>query len=118
MAYYNPPDRHRELYAIVDPQAALAFAGTDSIDLALIVLRRYFPLQVEDYTEFARRHRTFLLISGNMFDWWPSRLLRDGEELTLIDKDSGNLIYKVILKPESRKQAAQSHRDDSDRAFH
>jgi hypothetical protein len=88
-------------YAVTDPRAAVTFAGTDSIDLALLVLRRYFPLQVEDYGGFASRHREFLLVSGDgeWSDWWPARLSHDGHTLRLLPGVGDTKVYKVTLRP-------------------
>lgn len=101
MAYYTPAGAKRELYALADPQAAVAFAKTDSVDRALLILRQYFPLQVEEYSGFASRHREFILVSkgGGEFDWWPSRLSHDGHILTLVSANGNTQVYRVILRP-------------------
>jgi hypothetical protein len=101
MAYYTPPDPGRQLYALTDPPAAVIFAKSDSVDLNLIVLRRYFPLQVEDYAGFAPRHREFLLVSTGKGggDYWPARLSHDGHTLSLLSVSRSGLVYKVTLNP-------------------
>lgn len=101
MAYYTPIDSRRRLFAVTDPRASVKFAGTDSVDLALLVLRRYFPLQVEDFGEFASRHRQFLLLAGNgtEFDWWPARLSQDGYTLSLLPGTGETKLYIVTGRP-------------------
>jgi hypothetical protein len=101
MAYYVPAGASSRLYAVTEPGEALKFAGTDSVDLALLVLRRYFPLQVEDYGDFASRHREFILVSGSgqWFDWWPARLSHDGHTVSLLEGGGDTKIYKVTLRP-------------------
>ena len=99
MAYYSPPMHNGGLYALVDPPAAVTFAKSDSVDLGLLVLRNYFPLQVEEYPKFASKHREFILVSdGGGFDWWPSRLSRDGHTLSLVSADARARTYKVVLR--------------------
>jgi hypothetical protein len=100
MVYYLPSDLSRKLYVVTDRRAALAFTGTDSTDVGLWVLRKFFPLQVADYRDFASEHREFLLISEDQrdFNWWPSRLLADGEDLRLVARVGGTSLYKVTLK--------------------
>lgn len=100
MAYYTAADSNRRLYAVTDPRAAVRFAGTDSVDLALLVLRRYFPLNVEDYVGFASKHREFFLVSetGGGFDWWPERLSHDGHVLTLLSVVGHTQVFKVTLR--------------------
>jgi hypothetical protein len=102
MAYYTPADSNGRLYAIADPQAAVMSADSksDSVDLALLVLRLYFPLQVEDYIGFVSRHREFLLVlGGGRFDWWPARLAHDGYTLRLLSAEGGTKVYKVTVTP-------------------
>jgi hypothetical protein len=102
MAYYTPADSDGRLYAIADPHAAVTSSDrkSDSVDLALLVLRRYFPLQVEDYIGFVSRHREFLLVlGGGDFDWWPARLAHDGYTLRLLSAEEGTKIFRVTVRP-------------------
>jgi hypothetical protein len=101
LAYYTPADSSRRLYALTDVRSALAFTGTDSADLALLALRRYYPLQIEEYNDFAARHREFLLVSENKgrFDWWPARLSHDGHTLRLLTQVGDSQVFKVTLRP-------------------
>jgi hypothetical protein len=99
MAYYAPAGANRKLYAVADPRAAVTFAGTDSIDLALLVQRRYFPLQVEEFGNFVSSHREFFLVSeGGDFDWLPARLSHDGHIARLLSAGT-TTVYKVTLRP-------------------
>jgi hypothetical protein len=98
LAYYTPSDRSRQLYALIDPAAAVKFAKSDSVDLDLLRLRQYVPLQVQDYAEFASRNPEFLLVSeGDAFDWWPARLSKDGHTLRLLSEVGNSRIYEVSL---------------------
>ena len=101
MVYYTPVDLRFRLYAITDPQASLVFNASDSVDLALLVLRQYSSLQVEGYRDFAGKHRDFLLVSQHdvRFDWWPARLSRDGQTLRLLGMAGNNEVYRVTLLP-------------------
>jgi hypothetical protein len=102
MAYYTPADSNAKLYAIVDPYAAVSSteSKSDSVDLALLVLRRYFPLQVEDYNSFVSRHREFLVVlGGGPFEWWPARLAHDGYTLRLLSTEGRTTVYKVTVSP-------------------
>jgi hypothetical protein len=101
MAFYKPVDVDGELYALTDPDAAVKFtnAKSNSVELALLALRRYFPLHVEDYTNFTSRHREFILVSdGDAFDSWPSRLAHDGDTLSLVSAEGNARVYKVSLR--------------------
>src|SRR5258708_29262254 len=101
MVYYMPVDQTGSLYALADSHAAVTYAKTDSADLALLAVRPFFPVNVEDYSSFASKHREFILVSkrGRRLDWWPFRLSRDGDSLSLLSADEHVEVYKVTLKP-------------------
>jgi hypothetical protein len=101
MVYYMPVDQAGNLYALADPKAAITYMKTDSVDLALLAVRQFFPLNVEDYNSFASKHREFILVSrrGRRLDWWPFRLSHDGDSLSLISADEHVEVFKVTVKP-------------------
>ncbi len=100
LVYYAPTDSGRNIYAFTDPSAAVTYTGTDSLDLDLLVMQKYFPLQAVAYSLFSSRYREFLLVSNPEMgseDWWPERLLHDGHSLNLIRKIGNFQIFKVTL---------------------
>jgi hypothetical protein len=97
MAYYTPNELRGRLYAVTDPPAAVKYTGSDTVELNLLGLRPYFPLQVEDFRDFASKHREFLLVSGGAYDWWPARLSDEGNMLTLLSTNARMGVYKVTL---------------------
>jgi hypothetical protein len=107
MTYYTPASSSRIFYSIADPAAALRYSAnkSDSVDLALLQLRQYFPLQVEEYDGFVSRHREFLLVTdpagglGGGFEWLPARLIQDGNTVMLHSAKPGTNVYKVTMKP-------------------
>lgn len=100
--HYVGPMLGSRLYALIDPPAAVEFAGSDSVDRNVEILSRYVSLPVRDYREFSETNRTFLLVSrGERFDWWPARLLHDGHQLILISDVNGVRIYRVHLLGEA-----------------
>jgi Dolichyl-phosphate-mannose-protein mannosyltransferase len=95
---YGSPELQRSLFALVDPPAAVQYVRTDAIGRNLQALRRYVPLRIVDFADFAAKHRTFLLVSsGGPFDWWPARLADDGHELVLLADAGAGQIYRVVL---------------------
>ena len=117
MVYYMPASQNVSLYALADPQAAVTFSNSDSVDLALLALRPYLPLQVEDYRSFASSNPEFILVSLHETrpDWWPSRLLHDDDTLSLLSTGTSMQVYKVILKsqqvPENEKPGERKGAD-------
>jgi hypothetical protein len=102
VAYYAPADVSRKLFVIADPRAAVASTTykSDSVDLQLLVLRRYSSLQVEEYPGFVSSHPEFLLVlGGGEFDWWPARLAHEGYALRIVSAAGGAKIYKVTVRP-------------------
>lgn len=119
MLYYIPPGQTVSLYALADPAAAVTYLKSDSVDLALLALRPYFPLQVEDYRSFASKNREFILVSqqGTRLDWWPSRLSHDGDTLSVVLATKGMQVYKVTLKsqqPPENETPGDTEGTDSD----
>jgi hypothetical protein len=106
IAHYATPPWPERFVTLVDAPAALIFAGNDSLDNGLIVLRSFAPLRVYDYSAFALQQHTFLLYSSNgsgrdPHDWWPERLSRDGYALKVLAVDHRRTIYLVTRPQES-----------------
>jgi len=102
MAFYASGDSARQIYSVSDSAAAVVYSQskTDSVDIALIILRRYFPLQVDNFDEFVSRHHEFLLVgSGGGMEWLPTRLAHDGDDVRLLSMAGGNAVYRVTMKP-------------------
>jgi hypothetical protein len=99
LAYYPRPRSSARLAALVDPPSAILYAGSDTVDQQLLVLRTLYPLQVDEYGQFASLHRQFLLYSGpaSRFDWWLSRLAHDRDTIRLLVDENGERIYLVDL---------------------
>lgn len=99
LAYYASPATLKRLVALVDPESARQYTGTDSIELDLIVLQKYMPITVRTYEAFESEHDRFLLYaSPGHGEWWQQRLLRDGLVLTTIAAEGGRVLYQVEKK--------------------
>ena len=96
--YYASPDWVARFVSVVDPIGSVAYTGNDTIDKNLIVLARYYPMRVIDFSDFAASHRSFLLYSsGGSWDWWAARLTHDGYSLRIVASDQGKRVYLVSL---------------------
>jgi hypothetical protein len=99
LAFYAPPDLTKRLVALLDPESARQHTGTDSIELDLLVLKKYMPINVQTYEDFEAAHDRFLLYaSPGHGDWWQERLLRDGMVLTTIAAEGSRVLYRVDKK--------------------
>ena len=108
---YLPVEHYADAYwqgrfvCLVDPEGALVFAGSDTIDKQLLVLETIAPMRVYEYAEFTAQHPVFLVDSvgnGDVFDWWPSRLLHDGYTLDLVASEGARKIYLASPGKSSR----------------
>jgi hypothetical protein len=103
IAHYSGPSYADRVFNLVDEQKAIEYVQTDSVDAALILLRRYLPLQVMRLQEFAAAHPKFYLYSdGETFDWWPIRLSDDGYSLQTVKVTNGKIVYLVDLSKDQK----------------
>ncbi len=99
MVHSGPPEATRRFAGLVDPFKAAAYAGTDTLDKNVLILRRFAPLRVYVYSDFTRQYHTFYLHSnGSAYDWWPSRLAAEGHELKLLSSGPHGTLYRVTLR--------------------
>jgi 4-amino-4-deoxy-L-arabinose transferase-like glycosyltransferase len=97
LVYYSRDSKR--FLSLSDPPRAIAYIHTDSVDLQLPLLRCCAPVQIYSFQEFGAQHKRFLLYSGGgAFDWWPARLLDDGDSLQLLAEDQNRRVYLVNLK--------------------
>lgn len=104
IVHYARPELKTRLFVLLDASKALAYTGTDNVDMQLAILRSYIPLQAYELSAFALEHRVFLLYShgNNRFDWWPSELARQGYSLQFLAGDRTGTLYLVNLKEQLR----------------
>ena len=96
LAYYASPGWAKRFVSVVDPEEAVVYSGSDSLDKQLPALQCCLPLQVYDFRSFAEAHPAFLLYSGGGdWDWWPARLLHEGYTLQLLAAAKNNRLYSV-----------------------
>jgi hypothetical protein len=98
--HYSSPEMKLRLFVLVDPPRAVVYAGNDSIDAQLIALQAFVPLHVYDFKGFVSNHPKFLLYStgADEFDWWPTRLNRDGYSLQVLNAEGSHRVYLVSAK--------------------
>ena len=96
--HYAPSGLRKNVFGLVDPVNAVAYSGTDNLDKLAILWRAYEPVAFEDFAKFAGEHSSFLLLSnGSPFDWWPARLVHDGDNLRLLRVQGQYKVYLVEL---------------------
>ena len=96
MAHYGS-DHKAHLIYVADPRSALDFAKSDTVDLGLLVVKSYLPLDVRDFSSFVRQHRSFLVYCDGdpRWNWLPQRLAKDHYSLRLLVTELGRTLYLV-----------------------
>jgi len=68
------PGWRKRFVSVLDPSQAVVYAGNDTADKQLAILRRYTTLPIYDFQPFLAEHPAFLVYSsggGLGGDWWP-----------------------------------------------
>jgi len=103
--YYATPQLIERLFFPSDPQRALAYMGTDNIEVELQILQAYDRLRVARFSKSTAPYSKFLLYSQRAAvrgDWWPTALVREGHSLQLVAADQNAWIYLVNLNSDHR----------------
>jgi hypothetical protein len=101
--HYAPAPLLQRVVNLPDPASAASYVGIDTVDKLALALRPYGLTGVQDLDTFEAAHSTFLMYSdGGLSDWLPNRLLHDGDQLTLLAKDTPASVFLVTHHPASR----------------
>jgi hypothetical protein len=101
LSYYASPEWKYRFVFLEDEQKAVQYTATDSIDKNLVVLRRYTPLRMDEFSEFVSCHSRFLLYvedPGIGFDWLPSYLPRVAASVQALVVEPTQKVYLVTMK--------------------
>jgi hypothetical protein len=97
--HYGRPALRKRIKGLVDPVNAVVYSGADSSDNLMTVYRKYETIDVLDFGPFAAQQKVFLLYSnGTIEDWWPGRLLHEGDRLELLALQGNRAMYLVELE--------------------
>jgi hypothetical protein len=86
--YYAPEDIARRIVYLADTDLARRYAGENTVEKILLVLRTLGRQPVEDYHSFAAAHPRFLMcVNLEVKSWLFSMLVEDGSRLVLKARD-------------------------------
>jgi hypothetical protein len=106
--HYAPPGLFRRAVALPDPEGAVTYSDTDTVDKLVLALRPYAPPGIHHFDEFVAANPRFLLYSnGSRADWWPARLAHDGYRVQRVYSGAPNVAY-VVDSPAQEKAAADT----------
>ncbi|MGH9674216.1 MAG: hypothetical protein ACRD44_13625, partial [Bryobacteraceae bacterium] len=108
LAHYAPDSN---FYYLADASRAVRYAGADSVDRALLALRRWRKLQVIDYEEFLQREVRFVIYQsppssdGGRLQWLLAALRDQRVTMYLRQEQQGSMILDAItLVPRARRR--------------
>lgn len=100
LSYYAPSVWKRYV-AILDPEQAVKFAGSDSNDLELKIVKDVVAMQTDSFESFAAKHEAFLLYSSSYgawsSDWWPVYLTSNGYSVKVLKMQGMRTVFLVDL---------------------
>jgi hypothetical protein len=103
IAHYSAPNYADRVFNLVDEKKAVEYVHTASLEQSLVLLRRYQPLHIVPFEEFAAAHPKFYLYSdGETFDWWPMRLSDDGYSFQTVKMNGPRVVYLVDLSKDRK----------------
>jgi hypothetical protein len=96
LIYNAPPQLVSRLYYLPSKEDAKRYTGTNDDDRELLLLRKWFPIQVEDPNAFMKRHGRFLIWRGSKEPGWLLRKLAGGgATVTLVGFMAGERLYSA-----------------------
>lgn len=95
-AYYGPGDLTRRMVYLSCPQVAVQYPDFVP-ELAVLSLRKWAPVQVEDYHAFLSAHPRFWVYytSLDRVEWLVPQLVKDGRTVQLRAQNAGHMLFEV-----------------------
>jgi hypothetical protein len=109
LSHYTAGRRATELTYLADVPLALEYTGTDTVERGLLELKRWAPLDVEDFHHFCASHGEFLIYGFpdlDHFGWLTQELIREGRRLVVTARNGDQLLF--LVTPQSAPQRLQS----------
>jgi hypothetical protein len=94
--YYTPPELRGRLWYLADPDAAFHYRSSDTFDRGFLALRRWTPVNVQDYESFVAANREFRVYAAGS-GWLLDKLRETGARIDQIGSELRAPIYRVTL---------------------
>jgi hypothetical protein len=95
-ARYAPPDVTARMIALVSPEAADRFVGSNSTEIVQLALDGITPLRMERFEDYLASNRPFvLLFTAYLRDWLRPALEANGRRLRVLGAENGWTVYLV-----------------------
>jgi hypothetical protein len=95
-ARYAPPDVTARMVALVSPEAANRFVGSNSTEIVQLALAGRTPLHIDRFEDYVAANRPFVLMfTGYFRDWLRPALRAEGRRLRELESAYGWTVYLV-----------------------
>jgi hypothetical protein len=97
LSHYAADKGGSRLIYLADVTLGLKYTGTDTVERGLLELRKWAPLDVEDFHRFCASHSEFLIYSHprETWAWLIPELKRQGRRLVVKAKNGNQLLFLV-----------------------
>lgn len=81
---------------LADVPLATRYTGTDDVELGLLTMKEWAPLDVRDFRQFCASNNDFLLFGhSEPFSWVDSELLKEGWSFTVVAQIEDSFLFRV-----------------------
>jgi dolichyl-phosphate-mannose-protein mannosyltransferase len=112
LAYYAPRDITSRLVYLADPQASLRYLGHSTVDRAMLGLKPWFGLRVEEYASYVASQQQFLVYGPiGWLNWLVSELTATNRRIELKGRNRENLLFLVSAteRPDGGQSQSARH---------
>jgi len=104
--HYATSEVASHMVYVADPELALRYVGTDSLDRDLQLAQPYFSLPLITWNQLRRDNpRFYLLVHPGPFVWLPDRIEAEGVEMTLVSAGGGVSTFEVEWNSDQPSEA-------------
>ena len=100
--HYASPKWADRLVFVGDPELAIKYVGTDSVDKNILDLQPYANIRAETYSDFVSKHTEFLLYTednGAPYSWLAEKLSEKPWSLKTLETKQARKLFLVTSSP-------------------
>ncbi len=95
-SYVAEREKRGHFIYLADVPLAVKYTNTDTVERGLLALKKYAPLDVQDYHSFVATHQKFLLYGfPDPFGWLLQDLIDSGRTVSVKGRNGDSLLYLI-----------------------